>query len=109
MDITSVASLGSIRGIGLASELIQPVAVEPARTERSFMEYLTSVLDSVDGLHKEASASAIDLVVGNEQFLHNTLMAYSRASLALQLTIEVRNRLVESYQDIMRMQMYNAL
>jgi flagellar hook-basal body complex protein FliE len=105
MDITSVASLGNTRGIGLASELIQPVAAEPARTERSFMEYLTSALGDVDRLHREASASAIDLVLGNEQYLHNTLLAYSRASLALQLTIEVRNRLVESYQDIMRMQM----
>lgn len=71
----------------------------------SFMDYLKDALNEVDNLQKEASFSASKLVLGEEEYLHNTMLAYEKANLALQLTIEVRNKLVEAYQEIMRIQM----
>ena len=105
MDVTSIPSVGNIKGISLEPQLLKPSVSTEFQTEMSFMDYLSAALGNVDQLQKTASTSAIDLVMGNETFLHNTLMAYDKANLALQLTIEVRNRLVESYQEIMRMQM----
>ncbi|HCF50481.1 MAG TPA: flagellar hook-basal body complex protein FliE [Syntrophomonas sp.] len=71
----------------------------------SFWNSLQEALGRVDSLQQEASLSAQQLALGSEDFLHNTMIAYEKANLALQLTIEIRNRLVESYQEIMRMQM----
>lgn len=71
----------------------------------SFWNSLQQALGQVDQMQQEASLSAQQLALGNEDFLHNTMIAYEKASLALQLTIEIRNRMVESYQEIMRMQM----
>ncbi|MGR6836163.1 flagellar hook-basal body complex protein FliE [Syntrophomonas erecta] len=71
----------------------------------SFSSYLSEALKEVDHLQKQASFNAEQLVLGNEDFLHNTVIAYEKASLALQLTLEIRNRMVEAYQEIMRMQM----
>lgn len=71
----------------------------------NFWNSLQEALGQVDQMQQEASLSAQQLALGNEDFLHNTMIAYEKASLALQLTIEIRNRLVESYQEIMRMQM----
>lgn len=71
----------------------------------SFITYLKDALNKVDYLQKEASFSASKLVLGEEEYLHNTMLAYEKANLALQLTIEVRNKLVEAYQEIMRIQM----
>jgi len=71
----------------------------------SFLAYFNKAIHSVDQLQKEASAEAIKLAVGDEEYLHNTILAYEKASLALQLTLEIRNRIVEAYQEIMRIQM----
>ena len=70
-----------------------------------FFSYLNNALRKVDNLQKEAAESATQLVLGDQDYLHNTMNAYEKANLALQLTIEVRNKILESYQEIMRMQM----
>lgn len=69
------------------------------------MSYLKTALNEVDTLQKEATLSASQLILGEEENLHNTVLAYEKANLALQLTIEVRNKIVEAFQEIMRIQM----
>jgi flagellar hook-basal body complex protein FliE len=76
-----------------------------AEKTTSFMDYLTGALGEVDALQKDAAASAEKLALGDESYLHNTMIAYEKANLALQLTVEVRNKIVEAYQEIMRIQM----
>jgi flagellar hook-basal body complex protein FliE len=73
--------------------------------ETNFISYLNDALQEVDNLQKEAAESAQKLALGEEEYLHNTMIAYEKANLALQLTIEVRNKVIEAYQEIMRMQM----
>ena len=70
-----------------------------------FMAYLNNALQEVNDLQQKAAESAAELVLGGEDYLHNTMIAYEKANLALQLTIEVRNKIVDAYQEIMRMQM----
>jgi flagellar hook-basal body complex protein FliE len=98
-----------LSGVNLAQQAVldpaQTIAAPADEKQVSFMEYLAAALNGAEQLQTEASLSAINLVTGNESFLHNTMIAYDRASMALQLTVEVRNRIVESYQEIMRMQM----
>lgn len=71
----------------------------------SFMDVLMGAIGNVDALQKDAAASAEKLALGDESYLHNTMIAYEKANLGLQLTIEVRNKIVEAYQEIMRIQM----
>ncbi len=78
---------------------------ETSNNRTDFISYLNNALQEVDDLQKEAADSANKLVLGGEDYLHNTMIAYEKANLALQLTIEIRNKIVEAYQEIMRMQM----
>lgn len=71
----------------------------------SFMDVLMGAIGDVNTLQKNAESSAEKLALGDESYLHNTMIAYEKANLALQLTIEVRNKIVEAYQEIMRIQM----
>ncbi len=87
----------------LDNSILNEKASSPNKT--SFMSYLKEALGEVDALQKDASFSANNLVLGEEEYLHNTMIAYEKANLALQLTIEVRNKIVEAYQEIMRIQM----
>lgn len=71
----------------------------------NFMDVLMGAIGEVDSLQKNAEASAEKLALGDESYLHNTIISYEKANLALQLTIEVRNKIMEAYQEIMRIQM----
>lgn len=71
----------------------------------SFADFFQEALRQVDGLQKSASESAVRLLTGEEEYLHNVMIAYEKASLALQLTVEIRDKIVEAYQELMRMQM----
>lgn len=92
----------------LGTSLVPRTISEPSKDQAasgSFLEYLNSAIESVDQLQKEASAGAQKMALGDEEYLHNTVLAYEKASLALQLTLEIRNRIIEAYQEIMRIQM----
>lgn len=100
---------------GDISSLVKAVNVDsPVHTDNtsqktdsgnSFFSYLKGALQDVDELQKEASANGQKLALGDEEYLHNTVIAYEKANLALQLTIQVRDKIVEAYQEIMRIQM----
>lgn len=75
-------------------------------TEKGFFDYLQDALQETNNLQQEASSSAQQMVMGGEQqYLHNTTITYEKAILALQLTVEIKNKIVDAYQEIMRMQM----
>ncbi len=70
----------------------------------SFISYLNKALNEVSELQQTAADSGAQMAMGNNEYLHNTTIAYEKAILGLQLTIEIRNKLVSAYQEIMRMQ-----
>lgn len=98
-----------ISGLGLkvtsADQLLSDNSSQKTDSANSFFSYLKDALHEVDDLQKEAAASGQRLALGDEEYLHNTVIAYEKAYLALQLTIQVRDKIVEAYQEIMRIQM----
>ena len=79
-------------------------SVIPSAPQESFGKVLSEAINKVDKLHQEASISAAKMVLGSDDYLHNTVLAYEKADLAFQLTVEVRNKLIEAYQEVMRIQ-----
>lgn len=78
---------------------------EAGKNKMSFADFLADALHGVNNLQKNASASAVNLLAGEEEYLHNVMLAYEKANLALQLTVEVRDKIIEAYHELMRMQM----
>lgn len=70
----------------------------------SFADVLSKGLERVHELQADADAHVLQLAAGEADDLHNVVAAVEKASLALELTIALRNKLVEAYQEIMRMQ-----
>ena len=75
------------------------------KTLDGFGQSLLDATRSLDELQKTADASALDLATGQPVDLHDVMLAQTRASLGLNLAVQVRNKLVEAYQDVMRMQL----
>ncbi|MDI3269215.1 MAG: flagellar hook-basal body complex protein FliE [Bacillota bacterium] len=72
---------------------------------QAFLEELKSALTQVDQYQKEALAAGEALSRGDLQDVAQAMVAAQKAQLALSLTVEVRNRAIEAYQEIMRMQL----
>ena len=70
----------------------------------SFAETLTESLKQVDDLQKDADQAIEKLVSGESQNVHGAMLAVNKADLAFRMTMQVRNKIVEAYQEVMRMQ-----
>ncbi|PLV60018.1 flagellar hook-basal body complex protein FliE [Thermotoga sp. KOL6] len=69
-----------------------------------FSKALKEALEKVNDLQKRAEKLSDDFAQGKISNIHEVIIEAEKASIALRLTVEVRNRIVEAYRDIMRMQ-----
>lgn len=70
----------------------------------SFKDLLKGIVDQVDSLQKDANASINGLVTGETTDIHDVTIKMEEAGVAFELMLEVRNKLVEAYQQLIKMQ-----
>jgi len=82
-------------------------SISPAGGSRSgaFQEALEAAIGSVEAAGRAANASVERFLSGEGEELHQTVLATERAELSFELFLQVRNKLVSAYQEIMRLQM----
>ena len=92
---------------------IKPVggAVAPSEVERSskpgasnFAESLKEALSDVSELQAESNEQIQRVLKGEVKDVHSAMLALEKADLSFQLMLQVRNKLVQAYRDVMRMQ-----
>ncbi len=71
----------------------------------SFSDILKSALNSVDSAQFEADAAVKQVLSGESKDIHETMIALQEADVSLKLMLEVRNKILEAYQEVMRTQM----
>lgn len=99
MTVGGIKGLGSIDpraayGLGNAS------GVKPA----NFAQQLQQAISEVNGLQTRREEMVEEMVTGQVTEVHDVMIAAKESQMAFELLLEVRNKLLESYQDIMRMQ-----
>jgi flagellar hook-basal body complex protein FliE len=98
MAITTVRSLGSI-------DPVRTYGLDQTQSQRpSFAKQLADAVTEVNRLQTERDDLVTDFVSGRVGEVHDVMTAAEEAQLAFELLLEVRNKLLESYQEIMRMQ-----
>ncbi|MDQ0206348.1 flagellar hook-basal body complex protein FliE [Alkalicoccobacillus murimartini] len=83
---------------------IKAESITPGEAQASFKAALSNALSEVNTMQNESSKKTEDLALGKPVELHDVMITGQKASVSLQATIEVRNKVVEAYQEIMRMQ-----
>ncbi|MBP2642414.1 MAG: Flagellar hook-basal body complex protein fliE [Firmicutes bacterium] len=83
---------------------VESPSVSPASGEKNFGEFLTQALNDVNKAQQDAKQASNNLATGKIQDISEVVIASEKATLALQLTMQVRNKVVDAYQEIMRMQ-----
>jgi flagellar hook-basal body complex protein FliE len=97
--ITGPSSIAGINPITL------PQITPPAAGSSQFGDMLTSAIQSIDGANQTANTSVQKFLSGENEELHTTVLATQKAELAFELGLQVRNKVVDAYQEVMKMQM----
>lgn len=87
-------------GLGVAS----PSLGVGGAMRAEFSSFLNKAVTEVEGKMRAAEVEKQKVLTGETNNLHQATIAASEAGLAFSLMVEVRNKLVESYQEMIRMQ-----
>ena len=81
-----------------------PAKAAGAGSEGKFAGVLHDSISEVNKLQQKADASITALATTGEASLHETMIAMEEASVSFKMMMQVRNKIVEAYQEVMRIQ-----
>jgi flagellar hook-basal body complex protein FliE len=97
MDKASSLDLNNANGISAAAD---PNALTP-----SFSDTLQNAFSKVNDMQNHAGEMTRAFATGQTSDIHSVMIAGEQATIALQMTAQIRNKVVDAYQEIMRMSM----
>ena len=94
-----------IAPVAFSGSMPTPIA-EPATRSGStpFASVMDRFLGGAAQSHQTAEAAVRDLALGETDNLHGVMLQVAQADLSFRLILEIRNRLIEAYQDVTKMQ-----
>lgn len=100
MPIQSIQGAGNPAGLMKINQGIQPT---PFESQQSFGTFLKDAIQEVNAKQIESDTMTQKLILGENVDLHNVMITAQKASIALNATMEIRNKVIEAYQEIIRM------
>lgn len=92
---------------GIDPKLFAPDQIGQAGSKggaKAFGEMLKDSINEVNKVQHEAAASVEKLAKGETKNIHDTMIAAEKASVSFNMMIQVRNKLLSAYEEVMRMQ-----
>lgn len=99
MDI-NINSTVSMPKLTMANETAKPVKTGGT----SFGDVINEAISKVNDLQLESNQKTEDFISGVSDDIHSVIISGSKADLALQMTLQVRNKVMDAYKEIMNMQ-----
>ncbi|MDQ0253717.1 flagellar hook-basal body complex protein FliE [Evansella vedderi] len=100
MNVSGLQHLHSIMKPAQTNSL----QTKPHEGQDAFKDMLNKAIKDVNKAQVESASMTERFVRGENVELHDVMIASQKASISLQTTVEVRNKVIEAYQEIMRMQ-----
>lgn len=94
------SSFTNVGGLGAAGTS----GAGAAKPAAGFADAISNGLDSVSKLEHQADAAIQDVAAGGETSVHELMTSTAKAQLGVEVLAQVRDRAIEAYQEIMRMQ-----
>ena len=102
MDAGRIRELGRLRPPDPTEGPGQGVGPAPTAQGPTFGQALANALEQVDAGLQQGDAQAAAYVGGENVDLHNVLLDLERADLGLRTLLQIRNKLVDAYKEVMR-------
>ncbi|MHA6258704.1 flagellar hook-basal body complex protein FliE [Sporosarcina sp. CAU 1771] len=100
MAIQSLSNSLPIANLTNSENQVKPTSYE---AQQKFGAYLKDALNSVNTQQIQSDTLTQKLVMGENVDLHEVMVAAQKASISLNATMEMRNKVIEAYQEIIRM------
>jgi flagellar hook-basal body complex protein FliE len=97
----------ALQALGAPDEVAPPLSARPEAAAPSGPSFLQRVDEGLQAVNQQILTSQADLqhlAVGDAASLHQVMVRLEESRISLQLLLQVRNRVLEAYQDVMRMQ-----
>ncbi len=108
MSIEAIAAVGTQLATATpaltTTSLAPPPDLNALGADSGLFERLVNQLGEIDAGMQAGSRNATELALGQADNLHQTMIAGERTRLQFDLMMSMRNRVLEAYQEIMRMQ-----
>lgn len=99
MAITPINNKGTVPA---NTEFVSSVGEEG---KDSFKKTLSGFINEVNDLQTKANESIENFATGKVENVHEVMIAMSKAEISFKFMMEARNKLIETYKEVMRMQM----
>ncbi len=100
MDI-SVNRIAKMPNLNMANETKK---ANTTSNGTSFGDVINDAINKVNDLQVESNKKTEEFIFGVSDDIHSVIIAGSKADLALQMTLQVRNKVMDAYKEIMNMQ-----
>ncbi|MCL6626447.1 flagellar hook-basal body complex protein FliE [Alicyclobacillus shizuokensis] len=98
-------AITGVNGVASSASTLTSSASAPAKSTMSFSDVLGKALDDVNGVLQQADQAAVSYAAGGSTTIDQLMVAEQQASLALDLVVQTRDRVISAYQSLMNMQM----
>jgi len=103
MTIDALPPVGSVAALSGSTELGSQAAT--AEQPSSFFSLIGDKLNSIDGSIKHSESLVEAYIKGESVPVHEIMIALGKAKTEIQLAVEIRNKVLESYQEITKIQL----
>ena len=103
-----------LTGIGIPQTNLRPQTgletnpryfdIQSGEIGESFANFLGDAIQSVDSSMKSSEAKVQDFVTGKTDNMHDVMISMQQSQLSFQMMVEIRNKVIETYQELSRMQ-----
>jgi flagellar hook-basal body complex protein FliE len=100
-------AVGGINGLSsISPSILDNTNAIPGQdsTTTSFASYLNDALNKTNDLQLDSEKITNDFAVGKTDNIHQVMIASEKADVALQFTMQIRNKILDAYNEIMRIQ-----
>ncbi len=105
MDTQGIEQMLSVLRTTAAQATGKPSEAAPAAGAPNFADFLKNSIDKVNQVQQDSTQMANNLAAGDtSKNLHEVMIALQTASVSFQEMVQVRNKIVSAYQDVMNMQ-----
>jgi flagellar hook-basal body complex protein FliE len=81
-----------------------PAAPGASEGSKTFADTLKDAVNSVNQVQKESDVKMQELATGKTHNIHDVMLTAEKADISLRLLTQVRNKIIEAYQEVMKMQ-----
>ncbi|MCK7515783.1 MAG: flagellar hook-basal body complex protein FliE [Desulfobacterales bacterium] len=88
----------------IPAKAMQPAGKDPGKPQGAFGDMLKQAVTEISQLQNNADKAITSVQLGQSGNIHEAMIALEKADISFRATMQVRNKILEAYQEVMRMQ-----